>query len=385
MSIPLTEIMTRLGARLPESIDLPAGLLISRLNTLADAQPDEISFLANSRYQSQLAHTRAAAVLLQEQDWLQLLASRLGQTPAAHPATPSFIPLLVDRPYVAFAHLSQLFEQLAVQAPPTSAKSASLIHPDAAIDPSAITGPAVRIAAGVCVGAHVVIGAGCELAANAVIGNHVILGEDCRIGAGAVIEARCQLGQRVRVHANAVIGADGFGFAPDFTADPDQSSWVRIAQLGRVIIGDDCRIGASSNIDRGALGDTVLGRGVLLDNQIQIGHNVHIGDLTAIAAATAVAGSTRIGRRCRIAGAVAIAGHLNIADDVQIDGMSMVSGHITKAGSYASGTALTETAIWRRNAVRARQLDRLLNASNQQIKDLQARLDALELTLTKQE
>ena len=364
MSYALQALIDQVQATVPPDIAVPPDLYIQRLNTLADAQPHELSFLSNPRYQSQLVQTQASAVLLRAADW----ASYITQ----HTALPSFLPLIVADPYVAFARLTQQFEAAA-----QSVTLVDSIHPNAHIHPSARLGQQVQIAAGAVVGAEVSIGDRTVIGANAVIGDRVQLGEACWIGAQVVIEHDCQLGDRVRVHAQAVIGAEGFGFAPDFAAQPPQ--WVRIAQLGRVVIGDDCRIGACTMIDRGTLADTVLERGVLLDNHIQVAHNVKIGELTVIAACTGISGSTQIGRRCRIAGGVGIAGHLTICDDVQIEGMSLVSGSIRQPGSYAGGVALAKTPIWRRNAVRARQLDQLLTESQQQIKDLQARLDALEL------
>jgi len=174
------------------------------------------------------------------------------------------------------------------------------------------------------------------------------------------------VGERAILHPGVVLGADGFGFAND------QGKWIKIPQIGRVIVGNDVEIGANTTVDRGALGDTVLGNGVKLDNQIQVGHNVHIGAHTAVAACTGIAGSTTIGERCAIGGYVAVNGHLTIVDDVQITGKSFVTGSIKEPGVYSSGYPLEGNRQWRRNAVRLHQLDdmaRRLRSVEKQIKE----------------
>jgi UDP-3-O-[3-hydroxymyristoyl] glucosamine N-acyltransferase len=227
------------------------------------------------------------------------------------------------------------------------------IHPSAVIDPSA------RIAASATVGAYCVIGADVVIGENTVLGAHCVVGAGCIIGARSFFHANVTLyhhvvlGNNVVIHGGAVIGADGFGFAPD------GQRWQKIHQLGGVVIGDNVDIGANTCIDRGALDDTVIGNNVIIDNLVQIAHNVKIGNGTAIAACVGIAGSTEIGQHCTIAGAVGIVGHLRIADRVHITAKSLVTGSISKSGSYSSGTALTETKAWRKNAVRFSQLDAL--------------------------
>jgi UDP-3-O-[3-hydroxymyristoyl] glucosamine N-acyltransferase len=165
-----------------------------------------------------------------------------------------------------------------------------------------------------------------------------------------------------------VLGADGFGFAPDtrLQQSNDPRLWVRVPQLGGVVVGDYCDIGANTTIDCGALDDTVLGRNVLLDNQIQVAHNVKIGDFTAIAGCTAIAGSAEIGSHCLIGGAVGIAGHLQICDGVTVLAMSLVSASITEKGVYGGSMPLMPQRDWRKNAVQIRRLD-------QSLRSLQAR------------
>jgi len=175
--------------------------------------------------------------------------------------------------------------------------------------------------------------AGTKVSAHAVIENWTTVGEGCTIGPGAVI------------------GADGFGFAND------RGEWVKIPQIGSVVIGNDVEIGANTTIDRGAVEDTVISDGVKLDNLIQVAHNVSIGRDTAIAGCTGIAGSTKIGERCAIGGGVGIVGHIEIADGVMITGRSFVSRSVPEAGSYSTGMPLQPTAKWRRNFLRMRQLD----------------------------
>ena len=164
---------------------------------------------------------------------------------------------------------------------------------------------------------------------------------------------RVRLGKRVRIHPGAVLGADGFGLAMD------GGHWIKVPQLGGVVVGDDCEIGANTTIDRGALEDTVLEEDVRLDNQIQVGHNAVIGAHTAMAGCAAVAGSARIGRYCLIGGGAGILGHLELCDRVVVTAMSLVTHSIREPGEYSSGTPIMDNRAWRRSAARFKQLDSL--------------------------
>lgn len=323
--------------------------LITGLSALATARASQLSFLANPRYRSQLKQTKAGAVLLRRED----LADYQGHA------------LIVDNPYAAFARLSHVFD--------LTPKRQPLRHPSAVIAADAQVDPTASIGAFVVVESGAVIGRGAVLEAGVQIGECAEIGADCWLGCHVVVHHRCMIGARVRIHAGAVIGADGFGFAPH------AGHWHRIAQIGAVRIGDDCRIGANTTIDRGALSDTVLGYNVIVDNQVQIGHNVEIGDHTVIAACCGIAGSTQIGKYCVLAGGVGLVGHIQIADHVQITGMTMVTKSIEQAGSYSSGTAMSETPRWKKMAVLLRQLpDLALQQLPMQIKHMQARLEQLE-------
>ena len=251
--------------------------------------------------------------------------------------------LIADDPYVAFARIASLYERAPAAAPGVHA--------------SAVIGKGARVAASASIGPLCVIDAEAEIGEGAILGPHCIVGRACRVGAQSRLVARVTLvqnvtlGKRVLVHAGAVIGADGFGIA--FAKD----HWEKVPQLGGVVVGDDCEIGANTTIDRGALGDTVLEDDVRLDNQIQIAHNVFIGAHTAMAGCSAVAGSARIGRYCLIGGSAGILGHLEIADRVTVTAMSLVTHSLRESGEYSSGTPIQENRRWRRNAARFKHLD----------------------------
>lgn len=302
--------------------------LISGLNTLQDAVAGQLSFLANPAYQKYLSSTAASAVII-------------------HPAqTAGFTgnKLVLSNPYLGYARASSLF------APATPA--AGVIHPSAEVK-------GASIAATASVGANAVIEAGAILGDNVIVGPGCFVGADSSIGSGSRLHANVTLyhgvsiGRGCVLHSGCVIGADGFGFAP--AAD----GWIKIHQLGGVVIGDRVEIGAGTTIDRGALGNTVIGNGVILDNQVQIAHNVQVGDNTAIAGCAAIAGSTRVGRNCTIAGGAGLVGHIDLVDGVHISAMSIVTKSITRAGSYSSGTGMDKTSVWRKNAARFAQLDTL--------------------------
>jgi UDP-3-O-[3-hydroxymyristoyl] glucosamine N-acyltransferase len=227
------------------------------------------------------------------------------------------------------------------------------IHSSAVVDPSA------RLGAGVSVGPLAVIEAGADVGEGAAIGAHCFVGRDSRIGPGTRLAARvtfgerCLIGARGVIHSGVVIGADGFGFAPT------EGRWEKIEQFGAVRIGDDVEIGANTCIDRGAIDDTVIGNGVKLDNLIQIGHNVRIGDHTALAGCVGIAGSAIIGKHCTIGGAGMIAGHLEIVDHVNISGGTLVSRSIRKPGTYTGVFPMDDNAAWEKNAATLRQLHSL--------------------------
>ncbi len=300
---------------------------VSGLATLASARPDQLGFLANPAYARLLADCRAGAVVLA----------------ADQAARYSGNCLISKNPYADWARIAAFLH------PPPS-------HPPG-VHPSAAIAADVKLPANATVSAQVSIGSGCRVGERVVIGpgcvieDGVNIGDDSHLVARVFVGRNCHLGQRVIIHPGVVIGADGFGLAFD------QGHWIKVPQMGRVILGDDCEVGANSTIDRGAIDDTVLDDDVRLDNQVQIAHNVRIGAHTAIAGCVGVAGSTTIGRYCMIAGATGIAGHLTICDKVVITAMSTVLRSIDRPGEYGSGIPARPHGQWKRILARLGQLD----------------------------
>lgn len=306
-----------------------AGATVTGAAPLATAGPGQLAFLANPRYAHLLASTQASVVIVDPE----------------HVQGVRGTALVAADPHVAFARVSALFET-AFERPPGIHPTA-VVHASAQVAASASIGPHVSIGEGSRVGERSIIGPGC------VIGEHCSVGDDCELVARVTLVLRVRLGRNVRIHPGAVLGAQGFGLAME------HGRWLDVPQLGGVVVGDDCEIGANTTIDRGALEDTVLEEDVRLDNQIQIGHNVYVGAHTAMAAQVGIAGSTRIGRHCMLAGKAGVSGHLEICDRVTVLAMSMVAGPITEPGTYASSLPVTDVRTWRRNAARFRQLDAL--------------------------
>ncbi|HET8701938.1 MAG TPA: UDP-3-O-(3-hydroxymyristoyl)glucosamine N-acyltransferase [Nitrococcus sp.] len=340
--VSLAELADLTGARLEGD----GSKRILRVASLRDALEDSLSFLASSRYRRHLAHTRAGAVILREQD--------LAAAPVAA--------LVCSNPHLAFALAAQRLA--AAKYVPAGIHPTAWVHPEAILERHVAVGPHASIDAGVYLARRVSVAAGC------VIGEAVEIGEDTHVMANVTIYPDTIIGRRVIIHSGAVLGADGFGYAND------EGRWVKVPQLGRVIIGDDVEIGANTTVDRGALGDTVIEQGAKIDNLVQVAHNARVGAHTAMAGCSAISGSTRVGKYCSIAGGAGLAGHLRISDRTQVTGMTMITRDIREPGSYSSGTQMTTTRLWRRNAVRFNQLDemaRRLQRLERQLAELQAR------------
>lgn len=314
---------------------------VVRVASLETADHQSLAFLSRPAFLPRLAETRAGAVIV---------------SPEHVEGAPCTV-LLSDNPYATYARAAQLLH------PPRAMPAG--VHPTAHVDAGATLGRNVHVGPRVVVEARAFIDDEVVLAAGVLVESGARIGRASRLGAGVVLARDCSIGARCRVQPGAVIGSDGFGFAPD------GEEWIAIPQIGTVIIGDDVEIGANTTIDRGSLEDTVIGNGVILDNQIQIAHNVRVGDHTAMAGCVGVAGSARIGRRCTVGGAAVVLGHLEIVDDVHITAMSLVTKSITLPGTYSSGTPLESNPDWRRNAARFRQLDRL----NRRVAELERKLN----------
>jgi UDP-3-O-[3-hydroxymyristoyl] glucosamine N-acyltransferase len=328
--VTVAELIAALGGDLLGASDVA----IERIGPLEDADAATISFLANPRYQQQLAGSAAGCVIL---------------GPALRDAalTRGGSYIVTPDPYLYFARLTQWW---AARVRP---QVAPRIHPSAVIDPSAEIGAGVDIGALAVIEAGARIGPGARIGAHCVIERGAVVGEGSRLAARVTLGFDCRIGARCILHSGVVIGADGFGFAPT------EGRWEKIEQLGAVRIGDDVEIGANSCIDRGALDDTVLEDGVKLDNLVQIGHNVRVGAHTAMAGCAGVAGSAVIGRGCTIGGGAIVLGHLSLADGVHVSAATVVTRTIAKPGQYSGVFPFDENASWEKNAATLRQLHAL--------------------------
>lgn len=318
----LAQISEFLGA----SLDGDASHCIEKIATLANAKGSDIAFLANKKYRAQLDETQAGAVIITEKEAALFSGNKV----------------IVKDAYIAYAKLAQMMD--------TTPACATGIHPSAVIDATAKLGENVSIAANAVVSAGAVIGDNVQIGAGCFIGENTKIGQGTKLWANVSVYHDVEIGEHCLFQSGAVIGSDGFGYANE------AGKWVKIPQLGRVIIGDRVEIGASTTIDRGALDDTIIHDDVILDNQIQIAHNVEIGQGSAMAACSVVAGSTTIGKYCQIAGLVGINGHIDICDGVMLTGMTMVTKSITEPGAYSSGMPHTTNKEWRRNMAHLRNL-----------------------------
>ncbi|MGH8206748.1 MAG: UDP-3-O-(3-hydroxymyristoyl)glucosamine N-acyltransferase [Steroidobacteraceae bacterium] len=322
MSFALGELAVRFGCALRGD----PRVRVDHVAPLWAADPLALSFLANPRLSAQLAGTRAAAVVLE---------------PASAAACP--VPALINaNPHALFARIATLLHPAPI--------AAAGVHPSAVVDALASVDPSAEVGALAVVAAGAQIGARCRIGAGAFIGQRARIGADSSLGAHVTLEAGVSIGERALIHAGAVIGADGFGLAPE------DGRWLKVPQVGSVRIGNDVEIGANTTIDRGAIEDTVIADGVKLDNLIQVGHNVHIGAHSAVAACTGISGSTRIGSRCMIGGGVGFNGHIEICDDVVIAGMSTVTHSIREPGTYGSLIPAEPMRRWRRAVARLKML-----------------------------
>ena len=322
--IKLQTIVSKLGGSLEGNPDSS----ITGVGSLEGATSNDLTFYLESTPKAMLLSTRSMAIVVGSYQHDIKDKSQI----------------VTDNPHLYFAQvINEFFERDARPLPSKVDERASL-------------------------GLEVVVGARVTIGANAVVGDRTILGDDvivgpgCIIGAGADIGAgskiyanatvypRVRIGKRAIIHSGAVLGGDGFGFVNE------EGQWYKVPQLGKLIIGDDVEVGSNTTIDRGALDNTVIGNGVKIDNQVQVGHNCVIGDHTAIAGCVGIAGSVKIGKRCRLGGAAMVTGHLTIADDVTISAGSLVSKTILQPGRYTGVYPLTSHTDWLNGALKVRQM-----------------------------
>lgn len=319
--------------------------VIDGVGTIQDALPGRIAFLMNPLYKKHLPETKASAVILSADD-------------AGDCKTNAVI---ARDPYYAYAKIAMFFLDKPLPSPGSVHPSAVVgehcqIHPTASLGANCVIGNHVKLAA------NVIIGPGC------VVGDFSEIGENTRLEANVTLYHKIMIGSRVLIASGTVIGSDGFGIAKH------KGVWQKVPQLGRVMIEDDVEIGSNCSIDRGAIGDTLICKGAKLDNLIQVGHNVKIGENTAIAGCVGISGSTTIGSNCLIGGKAAFAGHITVTDNVVVTGRTDVSKSIREPGIYSSGVGgLVTNLEWRKSSARYHRLEQLF----QRVKDLEAALQEL--------
>lgn len=303
--------------------------LVADVATLERASPDDVAFFDDRRRRDALRDCRAAAIILREAD--------------RELAPPDTARLIALEPYRAYAAVAALFY------PAGDGGDGDEVHPDASVAASARLGRAVHVAAGAVIEAGAELGDHCRIGANAVVGRRCILGPGCVVGPGASL-GFCLVGARTIIHAGARIGQDGFGFALGIEHG-------KVPQLGRVLIGDDVEIGANTTIDRGALGDTVIGSGTKIDNLVQIAHNVVIGEHCIIVAQSGISGSAELGEHVVVAAQSGITGHVVVGPRARLAARSAVIRDLPGEQDYGGAPALP-AGEWRRQVAALRRLGR---------------------------
>jgi len=338
VNLKLSEIIANLGGRL-EGKDV----FVRRISSLATANNGDITFFSDTRLIAELKSTLANAVIISEDN------KHLTNLPK----------IITDNPYAYFARLSAVLNPNDIPNPYTYQNST--IHPSVKINKTCFIGPNVVIEE------NVFLDEGVNIGANSYIGKNVTIAKNTLIDPNVTIYHDCIIGSECHISSGVVIGCDGFGYA-EF-----EGAWVKIPQIGRVVVGNNVDIGSNTSIDRGALDDTVISDGVKMDNQIQIGHNCKIGEHTIIAGCVGIAGSARIGKYCRFGGAAMILGHLTIADYVTISPGSMVTRSINKKGTYTALMPFQEHSEWLKTAANLRRFAELTD----KIKSLEKQIASL--------
>ena len=325
MPISLGELATRFGCELIGDPDL----VVSDVASLPNATKQSLTFLSNAAYKEQLASTQAGAVIVRPDD--------AADCPVAA--------ILHDDPYACYARMAAVLHPAPTYAPG--------VHASAVVDDSATVAQSAHVAANAVVGERSVIGENVYVGPGTVIGPNCVVGDDCRLVANVTLARAVRIGKRGIFHPGVVLGSDGFGNAQT------KSGWVKVPQVGGVVIGDDVEIGANTTVDCGAIDDTVIENGVRIDNLCMIAHNVRVGEHTAMAALTGIAGSTTIGKRCLFAGSAAAVGHITICDDVVVLGKAVVTHDIREPGAYSGMFPATPARDWTKFVARLRRIDSL--------------------------
>ncbi|WP_301098447.1 UDP-3-O-(3-hydroxymyristoyl)glucosamine N-acyltransferase [Otariodibacter sp.] len=337
-----TFCLRQLAEQVEGSLRGDPDLMIIGIAPLDKASLNQITFISNSKFRSQLKLSKAGALIVSESDVEYCLDSQNL--------------IIVKNPYLAYALLAQYMDSTPL--PAKNISSSAVIAEDVLFGTNVSIGPNAVIESGVKLGNDVVIGAGCF------IGKNTIIGDRTKLWANVTIYHRVTIGSDCLIQSSAVIGGDGFGYAND------KGKWIKIPQTGSVIIGNSVEIGACTCIDRGALDSTIIEDNVIIDNLCQIAHNVHIGYGTAVAGGVIMAGSLTIGKFCQIGGASVINGHMEICDGAVITGMGMVMRPITEKGIYSSGIPLQPNKEWRKTAALTMNIDGM----NKRLKEVEKQL-----------
>jgi UDP-3-O-[3-hydroxymyristoyl] glucosamine N-acyltransferase len=344
-SFSLYDLVDKLGG---EVID-DNKVAVTHVGSLQYAESNAISFFNDTKYNGYLSSTKAAAVILKPE----------------HVLLTSKPKIITNNPYAYFAKVSQLLNPKKVNTPG--------IHPSAIVHPSSNVPVSCHIAENVCIQNNVILGEQVEIGAGSVVESNVILGDKTILESNVTIKSESIIGENCHIFSGAVIGNDGFGYAEESSAD-NGKRWVKIPQVGRVIIHAHVDIGANTTIDRGAIDDTVIAEGVKIDNLVQIAHNCRIGAHTVIAGCVGIAGSAIIGEHCRLGGGAMILGHLNIVDHVTISPGSMIMRSIQQSGTYTALMPSQEHSAWLKTAANVRQLTQLTD----RVKKIEAALNNIE-------
>ena len=313
-----------------------ANAMVSDVAPIEQAQARHLTFVTEDKYLPYLATTQAGVVLITR----SLVEGKMSFPDGEGKAGGAFI-------FVANAR-GAMGQLLAIVSKTMNPKKQGIEQP-CCISEGVVVPEDAYVGAFAYIGKNVKLGAGVQIYPNVYIGDNVTIGEGTVLYAGVRVYAHCRIGAQCIIHAGAVIGSDGFGFEPDA-----QGVNRKIPQIGNVIIEDDVEIGANTTVDRAMMGSTIIRRNAKLDNLVQIGHNVEVGESSFLCAQVGIAGSSKIGKHCILAGQVGIAGHIEIADNCVFGAQSGVPNHVRKAGTYMGSPAI-DAGIWRRAAVRFKQ------------------------------
>jgi UDP-3-O-[3-hydroxymyristoyl] glucosamine N-acyltransferase len=336
MKFPVSQIALLING----TVDGDPGIMIDSFAKIEEAQQGQLAFFSNPKYEEHLYSSNASAIIINE-DFI-----------AKKPVTASLI--RVPDAYTAFAALLTKYQEIMTQ-------QLSGIQQPVYISKTVTYGEQVYIGAFAYLGENVKVGNNTKIFPNAYIGDNVTIGDDCMIHPGVKIYHGCVVGSRVNIHAGAVIGSDGFGFAPQ----PD-GSFIKIPQIGNVILEDDVEIGSNSTIDRATVGSTIIKTGAKLDNLIQVGHNAEIGSSTVIAAQAGISGSTKIGKGVMIGGQAGVVGHIQLGDGAKVNAQSGVSKSIDPGKAVTGSPAQDFTA-----ALRSQAATRKLPELEKRVKELE--------------